>query len=335
MKFLLILGVVLIHCNLSIEYPKEVTVTTDGLKFVNWISSVVCRGCVPVFFILSSFLYFKGISRFDLKLYSEKSNRRVRTLLLPYILWCAFCALLLYIKHAYLHMSGLGIYLDSGGVNIAKFFQGFWSINAANNMPYAFAFWFIRNLMVFVILSPIAWTIGRYWWLTALLWVLIIVFNWNFYGFEWFCLGTTLAYHQTTPVVLPKRLFIGCLVLLGVTSFLLIWEFDHWICCLISIVQTISTLIAVSQIGLLLHNYSHLTFMKTLLNSTFMIYAVHQCFCSKMRMLWENLFGIESFLCIIAAYTCCFFSLVAISVMVYIILKKYAPKLLGILTGGR
>lgn len=57
MKLLLILGVVLIHSNISNGYSAEIDNGNRGLEFVNWMSSYLCSGCVPLFFILSGYLF--------------------------------------------------------------------------------------------------------------------------------------------------------------------------------------------------------------------------------------------------------------------------------------
>ena len=55
----------------------------------------LCASAVPLFFLISGFLYFKGCeSQFGLKDYMAKNRKRLRTLLIPYLLWNIFTLLL-------------------------------------------------------------------------------------------------------------------------------------------------------------------------------------------------------------------------------------------------
>lgn len=157
LKFLLILGIVLIHCEIISEYPTSALNANFGIQLCHFISGTICYPCVPCFFVISGYLFFRDVSKFNSNIYLQKIKQRSSTLLLPYIIWCTICCFLLYIKHRYLHMSGLNIFLDDGSINWPNLFAGYWSIPEAGNMPYAMAFWFIRNLMVFELFSPVVW----------------------------------------------------------------------------------------------------------------------------------------------------------------------------------
>ncbi len=50
MKFLLILGVVLIHCNVMYAYSPENFQENIGIRICSYISEIVCSVCVPCFF---------------------------------------------------------------------------------------------------------------------------------------------------------------------------------------------------------------------------------------------------------------------------------------------
>ncbi len=168
MKLLLILGVVLIHSNISLFVPPDSVTTNIGIQIANFISSIICGVCVPCFFFLSAVLFFNGVNHLSINVYIAKLKRRAKSLLMPYMIWYTLYAALLYVKFRFFHMSGLDIFLPDGSVDWMHFVQGYWSIPSAYGWPYGFGFWFIRNLMVFVIISPIAWFIGRSAWLSLL-----------------------------------------------------------------------------------------------------------------------------------------------------------------------
>lgn len=51
------------------------------------LSSTVCHVAVPIFYVLSGYLFFYKCSTFDAHIYKSKLYKRVKTLLIPYLLW--------------------------------------------------------------------------------------------------------------------------------------------------------------------------------------------------------------------------------------------------------
>ena len=331
-KFLLIIGVVLIHCNVCNDIVNNADVSLFGFRAVNFVSTVICSCCVPDFYAISAILFFNGISKFTFPVYLSKLKRRVKTLLIPYIFWCTLCALFLYIKHKYFHMSGLGIFPDDGGVNWVIFFKGYIYISEANFMPYAFAFWFIRNLMVFVVLSPVAWVIGRNWLLTVLLFICSVIFDINLFGFEWFVVGTFLIHNRFILKTISHKGIIIASVVFWLSAYIISCNnlYNH-----LSPLLVLSGLYLVYSAGLLLKRLNNNHFVRTLISSTFMIYAVHQCFCTKVRLFWLQVLGTTTSADIIISYIASFVTLLGASVIVYIITKRISPRFLSIITGGR
>ena len=91
LRFPLIVGVVLIHC-----YYKELPI--GGVKIpvmdeypiykliADLFSQVLARTAVPLFFLISSYLFFYK-SSFSWPMYDSKLRKRAQTLLLPYLFW--------------------------------------------------------------------------------------------------------------------------------------------------------------------------------------------------------------------------------------------------------
>ena len=90
---------------------------------------------VPLFFIISGFLFFRNVyTNNDVK---QKMRKRVYTLLIPYLIWN-----LIYYALYMLRNPGMGI--DVGMI-----------VDAAFNYTYNPAFWFIYQLILLVIISPV------------------------------------------------------------------------------------------------------------------------------------------------------------------------------------
>ena len=94
MRFPLIAAVVLSHTAFRRVYSDGVELIGSGhAPFYQWLSQllsgVMSHVAVAVFFIISGFLFFRssGRSPLPLSFYGTKWSRRVRTLLVPYVMW--------------------------------------------------------------------------------------------------------------------------------------------------------------------------------------------------------------------------------------------------------
>ena len=115
--------------------------TYEFLKL--FVSQTLVKVAVPVFFIISGYLFFANVEDWSLKVYKTKMLRRAKTLLLPYLAW----NLMMVFK-------------------LRTFSWSFFWEPA--NMP----LWFLRDLMIVSLLTPVIY-IGvkklGYWLLVALL----------------------------------------------------------------------------------------------------------------------------------------------------------------------
>ncbi|MCM1451413.1 MAG: acyltransferase [Clostridium sp.] len=332
MKLLLILGVVLIHCNIADDYSRPYS---PGVEICNFISSNVCQICVPSFFIISGFLFFRGIKTFSASIYLSKLRRRLHSLLIPYLFWCAFCCLLLYVKHACFHMPGLGIFLDNGKIDTANLLKGFICIQEAGNYPYAFAFWFIRNLMAFCAISPLIYAVSKSRLLLAALFLTYICVGIDLFGAQWFALGAALSLQKWNIdrlkpgskglAAIASVAFWGCACIDAVAGNAVF----HSACFAIKVLSGLwLTYLLGSLIG-----KCHI--MRKLMPATFMIYATHQCYCTIARKFYASIFGHSALIGPIAAYALTFATLVALGYITYALLHKLAPRFLAFIAGGR
>ena len=125
LHFILSVLVILIH---------SINNETKFEKFFS-IENGIGQFAVPLFFVLSGFLFFRTAgSMYDVK---RKMRNRVYTLLIPYLLWN-----LIYYAIYMLRNPGMGL-------DIAMI------VDAAFNYTYNPAFWFIYQLILLVIISPI------------------------------------------------------------------------------------------------------------------------------------------------------------------------------------
>ena len=129
MHFIMSVLVILIHSiNNDTKFERFFSVETGIGQFA-----------VPLFFIISGFLFFRNINSIDTAL--NKVRNRVYTLLIPYLLW----NLIYYAIHLLLK-PGSGISLYS-------------IIDAAFNFTYNPSFWFMNQLILLTFISPVIYYI--------------------------------------------------------------------------------------------------------------------------------------------------------------------------------
>lgn len=108
------------------------------------VSQTLVKVAVPAFFIMSGYLFFSNVEEFTKQIYWQKIRRRIKSLLIPYIIW----NLLMAVK-----LNSLGTLLS-----------GLWT---PVNMP----LWFLRDLMIVSLATPIIYILIKKlgWWLIVIL----------------------------------------------------------------------------------------------------------------------------------------------------------------------
>jgi surface polysaccharide O-acyltransferase-like enzyme len=149
LSFLTMIMVLFIHSFNLYSYPFKIAPETSySFKIQNFISFHICRIAVPFFFILSGFLFINKINLTSKK-YFEKIANRFQSLVIPYVLWVIIWTMLFSI------ISNLPFI--SSFINSPLDFKNlsFDSIFKIINSPICYQFWFIKDLIFLVLLSPL------------------------------------------------------------------------------------------------------------------------------------------------------------------------------------
>ena len=119
---------------------------------------------VPGFFMISGYLFYRG---FRWEMLWGKWNRRIRSLLVPFILW----NFLYYI--GYVIGSRLPWVTDVVGKGMIPFTLGA-AIDAVINYTYNYVFWYLYQLIALTLLAPVLYPLLKRWQtrigLMAVLW---------------------------------------------------------------------------------------------------------------------------------------------------------------------
>lgn len=151
LRFPLIVGIVCIHAGV----PESVVSAVGShavYDFVHeWSEQVVARVAVPLFFLISGYLFFLNVERLTLAAYGHKLWKRVRTLFVPYVWWNVAGVLVAWLFHTYVfHLRSAVPHWD-----LSHWLSVWWDYRGG--MPYNYPLWYIRNLMLMAVAAPLQW----------------------------------------------------------------------------------------------------------------------------------------------------------------------------------
>lgn len=189
-----ILFVLYIHSGF---HSNEIEGMIWNYRCQDFVSVMVGRCAVPLFYVISGYLFFLKVSDGMKSIYA-KIQKRIRTLLIPYIVGCLFFVgfgVLIAI------MPGISKYVNGSVMPLfdKPIQQIICSIfyDQGDGAPCAFQLWFLRDLILIVATSPIWYLLLRY-----LKWLLVVIsfcFTYlhipfvPFYALFWFLLGGQLV----------------------------------------------------------------------------------------------------------------------------------------------
>lgn len=197
LKFISVLAmasVVFIHAyNCKDLFLTPTTRISEGLNFTAmfeyFFSNELFRFAVPLFFMISGFLFFFNY-RNTREGYIYKLKRRAHSLLVPYLIWCLLSGILMTVLNNIEFFKGLAIVKEKA-FDLPHFYMYFLS-------PAAFPLWYVQQLMIFVLISPILYFLiekskGVILIPIGVLWLCDLSFIINSQGLFYFCAGAALA----------------------------------------------------------------------------------------------------------------------------------------------
>lgn len=333
LKVLMILFVIFIHENPEIE--------TTGV-FSMWIHQIVVVA-VPVFFILSGFFFFKDVCLYtDLRgfmsVWKPKIKVRGRTLLIPYIAWnllpvINICAGNLYsIIFRGKSMEALLKYWETLWDN------GLWHIwwdKTSGTMPYDSPLWYVRDLIVINLLSPVLFYLIRkmQWMLAVVLCVVYVFGKWNgvtglsITTITFFTIGASFALMGRFLTDIPFFLRNGCCIVALLSYFIVrVWG-NSYAGALFIVSSSFLWLLIFDAVkgkfAKYLNKVSEGVFFTLALHNTCVL-AIVGTFVNKMEVMptWGMYLSIP------------FFTLV-ICMSLYFLLKRVCPLFINLLCGHR
>lgn len=342
MRFPLIVMVLFVHSPGAFPIPT-VEWSADGQNVYHFVAELIsghfCAVATRWFFLLSGFLFFRYLKEgeFSWAWVSTKWEKRIYSLLIPYLIWNALAILAIIVKNV-LFSSVLSLGMDSDEWSTVTRGPLYWFWTG----PADFPLWFLRDLIVMSLLAPaLHWCFKRFKWISLGLLVLVGLSPWSLpfpslQALFFYSLGVWLGTHDMSILQLCRRFKTPA-----------------------AIAATVLLVLATSQVGRPLHTmcfraflpFGMISFMNlcdslinnekrqerlcNLSSSVFFIYAAHEIYILGwtkglcLRLFGNSLAGtwISYWLVPLIVLTVC--------LGLYYLLDRIMPRTLSFVCGGR
>lgn len=338
--------------------------------FVNNIATVA----VPFFFFTAGYYFFYHVDAFNYNIFKQKLQKRINTLLIPYLLW-NFLTILFRFSHGLWQKYVLHVHLTEKHslsfddiCNIPNYAGYMWNyftvydkssldilgLSSSFSAPIDLPLWFLRDLIVLSLLSPLIYLAVRHL-KAAFLAILCVAYIFNLetlpginvVGLFFFSFGSYIAIkgNNILSCFYKYRWFAWMLTPLLLTSLLLMDETSEWVIvnhiyCIIAII----TVVTIANIYLKRVDVTNGLFMKYS-HAAFFIYALHT-----IPLIITSTLGFGTYFTnkvidiflptsfdggMIISYLVAPFIAVGICLLFYNLLNRFFPKTLFWLVGGR
>ncbi len=344
LRFPLIVGVIFIHTEIPLPdniFEDNCFIWGKVRNIMYLFSCVLPAACVPLFFFISGFLFFYKID-FSLDVFRRKLLSRYRTLFVPYVIWNLIGFLFFLIKQCC--SSGSKIDDNHCCITIVGFLNSFFMIHPSNtNPPFHFPLWFIRDLIVLVVLSPIIYLLVRK---MCSLFVITLGIVWFLYGLEpygfpgashqslfFFPLGAYCAINHKHFQRFSLSTFVALLSSYLVLSFFVVFCKEMPFGIYVHRLGIILGMIVYVEIGMLLSNrHNHTSFLR---EASFFIYVAHGLYIPILTKILVIIVKPESPISFLTLYFLIPIIVIALALIGYTVMKRLFPSMLNLLVGGR
>ncbi|OQX08466.1 MAG: hypothetical protein BWK76_23570 [Desulfobulbaceae bacterium A2] len=345
LRFPPIIGVIYIHAyGKTIDFAgstigsSTTNVLTDFVRVL--ISECLARTAVPIFFLLAGYLFFINF-QLSQQGYWDKLRSRGRSLLLPFFFWNALVMVIVLLAQV---LPPFTPYFPEGRALVEKHgvFQLLDALLGLTRYPIAYHFWFVRDLMLLVLLAPLLAVILR---VAALPFFFVVYLGWvsgswplnvpAAVGVFFFSAGAFCAIKGHSLFVLdrfgPHALLLSLPILLADV----VWN-SAWFNSYLHRSGMIVGVVAILYATRLAARHQGLQNMLVALGGTsFFVYAAHEPLLGLVRTLAYQYVPLDGPYTLLALYLLIPLLVVAALVVCHRLLTLCCPRALGLITGGR
>jgi peptidoglycan/LPS O-acetylase OafA/YrhL len=345
LRFPLIVGVVFLHA-----YGTAVGVAggdvgiSEAGPAVRFVQELVSQGfarvAVPLFFLVSGYLFFAGVE-WSRTRYVAKVRTRIRSMLVPYLFWNVLNLVVLWAAQS-LPLSRpfmTGQRALVAGYGASDYLN---ALIGMDGMPVAGQFWFIRDLMILVVLAPAIYALCRraaVVYLPAVLgcwlvgwWPLVLPAS---AGVLFFSVGAWAAIRGSTIFATDKyRGAIIAMYLPGAVAVALA-QGQSWTRYGAKVVLVLGIAAALGATGYFLRSSRLTNSLVGLSSASFFVFAAHEPLLTVARKLAFRALDPTADWLILTLYVAIPVALVVVLVVIYRGLGRIAPAFLDQITGSR
>lgn len=315
-----------------------------GTNIVEYIeiffSQAFCRMAVPTLFLISGYLFFQGLGVWSWNKWFSKIKKRIKSLLIPYVIWNLIAFFVFYsfqcIKQG--EMVNIINYLNEQG-----YLHILWN-SSSGWMPIDFPLWYIRDLMVIILITPLIYLYVKKTGLIGVLFLGVIhLLGFNLPHLGWgapffFSLG---CYLQMKNKDLFESLCPFRIVSYIITAFLLLiitvawgrYPINGYLHSALMIVGSIAMIQFVGTIAIKVNNINNIA--EKYSGASFFIFALHALVIKVIDHLLQHTFNEPNQMIILMGYFAKSIIAVFMCIIVYFCIKKASPSLLNVLIGNR
>ena len=351
LKAFLVLVVLVVHYCGTVCFEDVSRENNPALFWFTSILSGFFRGqSVPIYFFISGYLFFFN-GKFSMVEYYRKLRRRIKSLLVPYIIWNTLSIILLVIVllSPFVSMMKYGEEVNLSIGNILSCFWiydgGFAGVNIpTSSAPINMPLWYIRDLIVMVLLSP-----AIYWLLKkiGIIFLLLMCIVWIYFSIEtvkvyvprdalfFFSFGAYFSIKGKDMIGIFSRFLkpsaILYILVSIVLSFVFFYEIENW--SYLNLLNIILGIVFSISFAEYLSHGNIINSTRKYFDVAFFIYLSHGLICSKMIKMMILLLRPSSDFGYIMTDVLSYVISVLLLYGVYKLLERFTPKVLSVMLG--
>lgn len=338
-RFIMSVAIVFLHGYTTVQMYDYLSVLPVYQSVTRIFALQIGEIGVPTFFIISGYLFFRGYKQ-TWECYKYKMQKRFYSLIIPYLIWNCLMILGFYVAECIpaireLFNDGKKLVHDFGFID---FLGAFWA--RKDGGPILDQLWFVRNLIVLVICSPIIYYIVRY---TKIIGIAVLGMFWFFsngmaypqssiFYFSlgaWFSINAKSMTSEIRKIGIFLFLFFPLLTLAdNLFNGTPIGYYLHRL-------QTFTGVFFVLALVTVLLEKNKIRAITFFCSSSFFLYLAHDPLLRFMRKFFLKFVDQSSEWQAILCYFGTIVVNIAIVYAIYWLLRKYTPGFLKYATGGR
>lgn len=362
LRFPLALFVVAVHVFRPFPWlddNAEVFPVVDWLfRFVN---AFIVDQSVPVYFFIAGYVFFLGMDM-SIKSYAGKLRRRCHSLLIPYLMWNTL-AILYLMKVMLPGMQAVSEFADTQQfhLSLSNFIECYWDssqgiiphVNLNDNgiYPIDTPLWFVRDLMIMVLITPAIYALYKFPTPHAITKVILVFFTlvWAvripglghlsllLEAFVFFSWGGFLSYHKRDMIVEFRRYSTTSFILYPLLALSILFLTPIWPQAMVYVksINVIVGLFFFYNIAAWLVTKRHCRASSFLSSASFFIYCGHFIILDPVARRVFSITGTGGDMAVVSAYILTYIIIIGLLLGVYAMMHRYTPRLLRLFTGGR